>query len=432
MKKSVRVLIIGLIILGIGIIAYQLLQNYSQENSSHQQENSFSKDLEKSTDKLQNTSTPSDKKPQKNIPQSQHAPGCVGRGAINFTSPPRRLEEIDNIQPLGLMIGGHVTPIDHQYWNQPGWLPPDQLTAKDLRDVLAPASGRVTLIQRMPSEYSTIKDSSLGDYRIIIHHTCTFYTIYIHIYQLSPKLQEALKSFESNRPNSEVSVEAGEIIGRASGFDFSAHNDEIILPGFLVPKSYGGESWKIHTVDPFDYFQEPLKSQLTSKVLRTASPLGGKIDYDIDGKLMGNWFEENTGGYSGFSQGAYNYWKTHLAFAPQGNDPSEIIASLGDFKGEAMQFGVKGNSPDPAQIGIESGMIKYELVTFDFYTQEGKPWNHQGYEKGGLKIKNRDEDVRGVLLVQLIDKRKLKAEVFPGKTIAQVSAFTDNARIYER
>ncbi len=48
------------------------------------------------------------------------------------------------------------------------------------------------------------------------------------------------------------------------------------------------------TVDTFDYFDEPVKSQLLAKSLRIALPVGGKIDYDIDGKLIGNWFREGS------------------------------------------------------------------------------------------------------------------------------------------
>lgn len=40
--------------------------------------------------------------------------------------------------------------------------------------------------------------------------------------------------------------------------------------------------------------------------------------------------------------------------------------------------------------------------------------------------------LKGIALVQLIDKRKLKFEAFPGKNADQVSEFTSRALIYER
>lgn len=44
-------------------------------------------------------------------------------------------------------------------------------------------------------------------------------------------------------------------------------------------------------------------------------------------------------------------------------DPQRIVLSIGGYAGEdSKQFGVKGNSPNPADIGIEDGLIEYELV----------------------------------------------------------------------
>ncbi|MEK6948706.1 MAG: hypothetical protein AABX34_00690, partial [Nanoarchaeota archaeon] len=45
-----------------------------------------------------------DQGPQKNN-------GCAGKGAVTFKSPPMPIEKIGIIEPIGLMIGGHVTPI---------------------------------------------------------------------------------------------------------------------------------------------------------------------------------------------------------------------------------------------------------------------------------------------------------------------------------
>ncbi len=358
---------------------------------------------------------------QKNMAQRYDKPNCEGTGPVNFTVSPMDLADLDYIDPMGLMIGGHVTPIDHQYYYAKSWAQ-HPTTVDELRDVHVPAAGIVREVQRMPAEYTT---SNLGDYRIIIDHSCTFYTIYIHLNQLSPKLQELVG--KDNR-NSAV-LTAGEVIGKARSFDFSTHNEAVSLQGFVVPEHYDGESWKIHTVDPFDYFTEPLRTELLKKDIRTAIPRGGKIDYDIDGKLIGNWFIKDTGGYSGKNHGEYNYWKTHLAFAPDALDPSHIIVSLGNFKGDAKQFGIKGNAPDPAVIDGKSGLIKYELQQYNYVDSSGK-YIQDAHFTQGLTAKNYDT-VEGVLLVQLIDKRSLKAEVFPEKTAPEVTQFVKPI-IYER
>ena len=187
--------------------------------------------------------------------------GCEGKGTITFTHSPMKLEDLEIIQPMGLMIGGHVIPIDHQYYFPYDWIP--ELKEENLKDVYTPADGVVTSIERMPEFFNTAKGTNLGDYRLVIHHTCTFFTIYIHLRQLSPKLKDALGQKE--RINTPIKVNAGELIGRTTSFDFSAHNEDIILQGFIVPNHYDGEPWKIHTVDPFDYFEQGLKEKLLAK-----------------------------------------------------------------------------------------------------------------------------------------------------------------------
>ena len=50
----------------------------------------------------------------------------------------------------------------------------------------------------------------------------------------------------------------------------------------------------------------------------------------------------------------------------------------------------------------------------------------------GRKFEGIPTDVQGVVLAQVIPGRKLKFEAFPGRTAAQVSGFTSNAKTYER
>ncbi len=292
---------------------------------------------------------PNDKGPQGNK-------DCVGSGPVQFTSPPMQIGQIELIEPIGLMIGGHVTPIDHGYYYAQGWTDfGSREDATKFVDVYSPAAGIVTSVQSMPSEYSS---SSIGDYRIVIHHTCSFYTIYIHVNWLSEKLRTVADTSKT------VAIEAGEMIGKAPGFDFSVHDDEITLSGFIVAESYFAESWKLHNVDMFDSFAEPVRTQLLEKNVRNAEPRGGKIDHDIDGHLVGNWFEENTNGYFGKAeyQRGSGYWKTHLAFAYDGLDPSLIIISMGDYDGEAKQFAVKGNVPIPQILRQKQAKLNTSLL----------------------------------------------------------------------
>ncbi len=357
-------------------------------------------------------------------------PNCVGKGVINFTAAPRKLEDIEMIMPLGMMSSGHITPTDHQYYYTHGWkLNP---TAEDLRDVIAPADGVITQVQRMPS-WTVYSKQGLEDYRIQIYHTCTFYTIYIHLLKLSDRIKNAAGNLSESR-NIEVNipVKAGEVLGSAISLDFSVHNDDVTLKGFVVPEHYSGEPWKIHTVDPYNYFGEPLRSELIAKTERTAQPFGGKIDYDIDGKIVGNWFVENSGGYSGVIIGQYNSWSNHIAITYDAIDSSHLIFSTGTFttKGEGKQFGIKGNSPDPGTLDKNSGVIKLELVNYDYKSDGGTYWDKISYASN-LKALNHDDQVKGVVLLQLIEDRKLKLEIFPDKIASDISGFV-NPIMYER
>lgn len=348
--------------------------------------------------------------------------GCRGAGPVSLTSAPINIEDLFYIVPLGQMYGDHVTPTDHGYYITHGW----KLNMRDLsltREVLSPADGVITEIGSMSGK--------TDDYRLVIYHTCTFITVYIHLQQLSPKILQATGGVFTDHKYPALPIAAGEMIGRASGFDFSVHNEETKLKGFIIPEHYEVEPWKIHTVDMFDSFIEPIRSQLLAKNIRQAEPRSGKIDYDIDGKLVGTWFREGTSGYRGGGyDGAEPYWASHLTLAYNNLDPTLIMISVGDFEGKSRQFAVKDNAPDPADISVSGGPVKYELIEYDFLTDQGQLWDRTSFARVA-KVKGFGP-VRGVALMQMIGDRKIKFEGFLGKTAAEVAGFTNAAKIYER
>ena len=141
--------------------------------------------------------------------------------------------------------------------------------------------------------------------------------------------------------------------------------------------------------------------------------------------MIGNWFEEGTG-YRG--DNPWQYWDTHLSISPDYIDPSFIIISIGDFAGEARQFGVKGNAPNPAEVGVGT-LVKYELVDFD-YVKDNQSWDRRSLVKGLRGVER--HVVHGVILLELIEDGKLKVEAFPGKSGSEVIGFTSSTKIYER
>jgi hypothetical protein len=354
---------------------------------------------------------------------------CEERELVRLTAAPAYSHDLAYILPMGLMTGAHVTPVDHQYyfWD-------DMRAPLDRYSIHSPADGYVVKV-----------DFLENDYHVVIEHSCDVYSIFIHLEQLTGPL-EYLKDLVSwGKPQYvRIPVKAEETIafdGGTAGFDFSVHNNTVILPGFINPLSYVVEPWKIHTVDPYEYFDEPVRSQLLTKNIRQIEPLGGKIDYDLSGRLIGNWFMEGSNGYQGISptedpilpDQKKGYWNTHLAIAHDPIDPSTIIVSLGWFEEGSAQLAVKEPDPLPVDVSIETGLVKYELWDWQYvHDTNGQSWHTTGQRMAKDIKAVLGHQIRGVVLFQLLDNMHLKMEAFPGLKTDEVFNFTERARIYER
>ncbi len=345
---------------------------------------------------------------------------CEGT-KIKFDYPPVNLDKTKVMLPRGLMVGDHVTPVNHHYFQN--------FDNKEFNiEVYSPGKGYITDIAHMPNAEEG------KDYHITIKYTCTISSYYIYVSNLPEKIKAYAPPTHGYR-GVRIPVEAGELIGYyKNNIDFNLIDEEATLSGFVVPEHYAVEPSKIHIVpNTYEYFNEPVRSKLIEKSVRTAEPISGKIDYDIDGKLVGNWFLEGTNGYAGAvtETGQKGYWIGHLSFVYDYIDPQRIVISIAGYEGEdSRQFGVKGNSPNPVDVGIDDGLIKYELVEYDYITPSGSPWDRKSAAKGLKTASN--EMVHGVVLVQMSENRKIRFEAFPGKTLSQVNGFTENAKIYER
>jgi hypothetical protein len=344
-----------------------------------------------------------------------------GKGSTKLTNFLLRTEDIDTIIPMGMMVWGHVTPSDHLSVQ-----PKDRKAPKGHYPVMAPADGFIVDIQRPPAGNPdpAIRAYS-GDYRIVIEHSGTFYSWFGLVDKLDQSVLGAIGGEPKAGPSVgvRVPVKAGQTVawtGGSHGLDFTVLNTESTLKGFVNPRQFQHrDPWKPHVVDPFEYLDEPLKSQLLKLNPRKAEPRGGKIDHDAEGKLVGNWYREGSGGYAGADR-RLDYWVGHLALGYHHIDPTKLIVSLGDFEGKPRQFWVKGNDPDPATVGEKDGEVKYELV-YGAIDNSGRPYD-------GIDTKK----VHGVLLVQVLPNQKLQVEVFPGKTADNVKGFTKAAFLYER
>ncbi|MDP6606623.1 MAG: hypothetical protein QF664_10250 [Dehalococcoidia bacterium] len=346
--------------------------------------------------------------------------GCQG-GRITFQSAPVDLDATAVMVPLGLMSGSHVTPVDHIYF---------QNYRERTREiaVFSPAAGTVKDIQHLSQSLSDGPNQAIDDYRLTIEHTCTISSIFIHVATLSPSLA-AVAPPPGQYARVNVALRAGEQIGTYRGnVDYNVVDTDVILPGLLVPEHYAGEPWKIHAAPPFEYFSQAIRQQMEALSLRAEAPFDGRFDYDIDGRLVGNWFQEGTGGYRGTD--TQRYWAGHLAIAYDHLVPSHVVISIGTFDGKSVQLAVRGNTPDPADVSVASGLVVYELVGYDRWAGS-QPWDGESLVTG-LEARNRDSGVRGTVLLQLVEDRRLRVEAFPGKSASEVTGFTAAALMYQR
>lgn len=362
---------------------------------------------------------------------------------VQFTSSPLDIDVIRIIEPQGELTdrtSGHITPGDHMGMQYPQKGGPYKLYAM--------ADGYIVRIERQPHSPLFGLTNEVENLHIYFEYSCNLFGSYVHVTSLTEEIlssnQKLTEFYTKPRPtNTEslyerIPIKAGQQIGEVEGFALLGMltvDTNVKLAGFVTPALYKDEPWKIHSVPFFSYFVEPIKSQLLAKNARKKEPVGGKIDFDIDGRLAGNWFLEGTT-YSGNQKnqgycGDYlcPYWDTHLAFVHDFVDTDQIRVSIGYDTGIAENgpFGIKVNSPNPKDVGVSTGLIKYELVALK---DVGEEFN---IITQGKAVYTRNSDkVVGTLLVQMIDNRSIKIEAFPEKTASQVSMFTENARTYKR
>lgn len=352
---------------------------------------------------------------------------CTGTDKPKLTHLPMNSADVAMILPYGLMIGGHVTPVDHQYFS------PKNFNSKtNAYPVYAMADSRIVGIGTRQHPYQGHDTSeTVTDYRIVFTVSCKLLYYYDLVTGLAPDLKAA---YDSQGNNIDFTVKSGQLIGYIGGqtLDFAVWDTDSNLTGFVVPDHYTGESWKIHTVDPLDYETDEVQAASLALYARAVEPRSGKIDYDIDGKAIGTWFQVGTGGYAGVTGNTGgDYWVGHLSLAPEYLVPSSWLISIGNWPGGASQFAAKESGPNPADIDVSTGLVKYTLVNYRQY-ENGSSWSGMSLPTSPLSLHKYTDQVQGCFLVQMLDTRSLKAEAFKGKPCSSVSGFDAQAVMYER
>lgn len=307
-------------------------------------------------------------------------------GIAQFSFLPVILAAGQSVTALGnLNPPGHVLPTDHIYFYD-GDLSHNQPFGAEVRDVVMPATGAVIWM---------IKPSGT-DYKIMFRATQYFYFYLDHILLTrEPKVGEIL----------EAGTKIG-VTGKGSAIDLGAFDMTVSHTGFVDTLRYGGQT--LHYVAPRSYFTPALQTEIDAHLYRspTASDKGGKIDYSIPGKLVGDWFllglpKDSSGGPYG--------WTRSVAFVYDYYDPTSVRISIGGTIGPAGVWRPADDAPRPETVTPASGIVAYKLLSpFD----PNFPYT-------------------AVLLVQMTDPSTIKLEYFAGSN-ANPTQFTSNAVTFVR
>jgi len=352
---------------------------------------------------------------------------CEGSGPVLFANSPMYMDDIAFLTPYGQVVGAHITPIDHMYFE-----PLDRSLGPDIYEVRAIQDGIIYDIGKREIFTDTGVKKDFADWRLDIAHNCTFTSYFDLMTSVIPEIEKAYEDKKAGLGFNGLKIKAGQLLGYvgAQTLDFGVYDYEIVLPGFITPDLYDYEYWKVHTVDPFKYFPDEISEKLLIKMIRTIEPRAGKIDYDVDGTLSGNWFEQGTNGYAG--KNLKNYWIGHLSIAPHEINPSYWRVGIGHLSVDDNIFLIKGNT-DPINITVNSGVVIYELYHSRMYKNDYNIewWKEPKKEKDVYGVQYLG-DSKGIIMFQMIENRLLKSEVFIGKSKTDNVDFTSNAKLYVR
>ena len=377
-------------------------------------------------------------------------PTCAP-SSISFTSPVLPLDQLAPAIPYGLMVGGHVTPIDHAYLGVKALsIPASQLTASDYVPVTAPAAGTILEVSNLGSPTS---------YRVVIDHGCNLYSVYMVMNKVTGVLASlAAQAAASGYVKANVKVKAGDEFGRQATnmLDFNVFDGTQWLSGFQNVQAYLTlDTWKPYTADYLPFFTPSIRTAMEAQLQKTSSPRVGKIDYDIAGTASGNWFLAGTNGYAGRLNSDYenatamlgggtvpgknDYSWSHLAIAPHQVDTKAWVFSSGwwnDPKGDADQAALVVGSGQvaPDKLTSANGMVVYKLAQLSYAPPAGVTPNPPGsmapWPVGYTIITGSS---RGVVALQVNADGSLSLELNTTLTDpASLTSFTAAKRIYNR
>ncbi|MBU6243141.1 MAG: hypothetical protein KGP06_03680 [Acidobacteria bacterium] len=355
-------------------------------------------------------------------------PSCAP-SSIKFTKPVIPLDKMAASIPYGMMVSGHVTPIDHGYLGLTSLaISPANRTESDWVPVTAPADGTITELSSLGSPNTS---------RVVINHGCNLYSVYMVLNKPSGVLANYVSELASKGSISlSIKVKAGDEFGRQRDnmLDFNVFDGTQWLSGFANPQAYlSQETWKPYTADFLPFFSDEIRSGIEKWMQKTTSPRVGKIDWDVVGTASGNWFIDGTNGYGGnqnslyekatspigggFVEGKNDYSWGHLAIAPHEVDNSQWIFSTGwwsDPKGDATQLlmVIGSGQVAPDKLTAASGAVTYQLAQISYEEPAGSPARIPGSTAPwavGYKVTG--GSIRGSVTLQVNSDGSLSVEI---------------------
>lgn len=338
-----------------------------------------------------------------------------------FSHPPTDIERVSGVVPLGNLNpgGGHVRPVDHMYLR---YLDPANGGA-DAIPVRAMAAGTIVLVTRAVSD-----DAPEADYSLFIQHDAFVTSQVDHLHSLSKRLAKHL----AKRPGAWIpvresfsvlflgqldapaplAVKAGERVGTSRSF---SHAWDVGVTDTRVKRKFLGKGERRYPTfldfaealgAPLDHspfpghptrnaacfldYLAPAVRQAWSALL-VSDPKGcGRPDWDLDGKLRGQWFnreidEADEAPVFDLEFGALsivpdNYLpETQIQIGIGSDHPLAALDPTGIHDQLSNRFviafdpaaGARTN-PDPAKVKPATGIVCYDL---GYGTGAGERWN---------------------------------------------------------
>ena len=340
-------------------------------------------------------------------------------GRVFFTHPP-----IDVAGAMWFIGMGepNVMPKDHGGFvlAEPYAFPASVPVLAVADGVIIRASNGTRAVPNIPDAPAALWGREYDDHLLVLKVSESVLVNYAHITTFHPTLAAELDDLPKDEAGHNVAivVQAGDtlgFVGPHGAMDFSVTDFSLDL-NFLNSSLYpASQEFAAHI---FDYFQDPSLSQILDITFRQLPPRGGKVDYDVEGRIVGNWFLEGTTSFTQWSRQlaiVYDHlWGDRITIAD--GSPMRDVPGI-EGPGRPDVWWVKDNAPLPENIGVGDGITKYPLIY-------GRDLNATGDFVPDLR------PVQGVMLVEMIDAGRIRVEVFKGTTTAD--AFTSAAKVYVR